>query len=145
LQKYWHIRMLISITFNYLLVQWFKKLNKIRTLGKMLVIKRKVWKRTYFTWETSATRFLLLGSSIGGVIGRVGDWPRTILPNMVPFSVITFVNARVSISHIPGTFCSFIQSDNVLVCLQWLGFSQISPTTSPAAQIRWDSNQLRQS
>lgn len=98
------------------------------------------------TWTTSATRFLLFGSAIGGINNGTGleiGGSYTILPNIVPFSRMIFVRALVSISYMPGMFCFFIQLDNVLDCRQWLGVSQISPTTRAAVQIRCDSNQLQ--
>lgn len=52
--------------------------------------------------ETSATRFLTLGS-LNGAVGP-GKTPCTIRPKTEPLDLICLVSARVSILHIPGMF-----------------------------------------
>jgi hypothetical protein len=90
--------------------------------------------------DTSDTRFRLFGSW-NSVEGNEGI-PITIRPKMVPFSRIFLVSSLVSMPHIPGTPCSVIHWESVFTWRQWLGVSHSSPTTSPAAQILCDSNQL---
>jgi len=90
--------------------------------------------------ETSATRFRLFGSWHSSA--KDEGTPITIRPKMVPLLLIFLVSSLVSMPHIPGTPWSLIHCDTVFSWCQWLGVSHNSPTTSPAAQILCDSNQL---
>lgn len=90
--------------------------------------------------DTSATKLRALGSFKGGS-GPEGGTPCTIRPSVTP-SRRRMVKALVSMSHSPGTPRADSHAPSERLARQWHARVLTSPTISPAAQIRLDSNHL---
>lgn len=91
--------------------------------------------------ETSATKFLSFGSDNGGR-GPKGGTPCIIRPRVTP-SRRRKVSALVSTSQTPGMPRKDSHEPSERRARQWQARVLTSPTISPAAQIRLDSNHLK--